>query len=122
MLRRVGIGARRQPDVLRAVRTRGEAFRAVEDVVVAVLDGAQLQRCEVAAGVGLGVAERKLHLAARDRRQEALPLLIGPEAHQGRADLLRGDGRLRGADVVHRLPEQVLLFERTVLAAVFGRP
>ena len=86
VLRGVGIGARREPDVVGVLRVRREDLLAVDDVVVAVADGARLERGEVGAGAGLGVADAEESSPCRMPRQQRLLLRLGAELHDRRAD------------------------------------
>ena len=73
----VGIGAGHQVDVRGVVRRGGVHLLAVDDVLVAVADGAALQAGQVGSRLGLGEAEGKGNLAANDAGQELLFLLFG---------------------------------------------
>src|SRR3546814_6766349 len=61
-------------------------FRSVDHVVVAVAHGARAQRRQVGARRRLGVADREVHLALQDARQDVAALRVGAELHQRRAD------------------------------------
>ena len=93
MLRRLRVGAHE-----RVHRVRGERLRpqllAVHDVLVAVAHGAALQRGEVGAAAGLGVALRPVDLAGRDRRHVLGLLLLRAVDHEQRAE----EHRARPAD------------------------
>src|SRR6202035_2871474 len=67
-------GAAGQPDVVGGVRAGGEDLLPVDHVVVAVADGPGAQRGEVGARLGLGVADREVHLPGQDARQEEVLL------------------------------------------------
>src|SRR5208282_4702105 len=58
-------------------------FLAVDDKVVAVLDGASLKRGKIGAGAGLRIALAPDFVAGENLRQVALFLLVGPPMHQG---------------------------------------
>src|SRR5581483_9246980 len=80
-VRRVGlrVGLDDEPEHRPGARVRRPHLAAVHDVGVAAPDGDAADALRVAAGVRLGEAERGTLLAARHRRQEALPLLVVPE-------------------------------------------
>ena len=54
-----------------------EHLGAVDDVLLAVLDGAGLQGAHVAAAARLGEGQAAAHLPAGETRQEPVPLLLG---------------------------------------------
>ena len=86
VLGRLGLGARGEPDVRREVGGRGVDLLAVDHPLVAVADGARLERGEVGAGVGLGVAEGEVDVAGEHLGEELLLLLLGAVAHDHGAD------------------------------------
>ena len=109
------IGAAGQPDVVGVVGAGGEDLLAVDDVLVALADGGGAQRCQVGAGLRLGVADREVHLAGQDRRQELLLLRLAAVLLQRRSDGLQrhrgqrhvGAGRLVDEDLLFDRPEPV---------------
>jgi hypothetical protein len=71
-------GARGQPDEVGGLDTRGPELVAIDDEVAALQVDLQprrgLQGCQVAAGLGLGIADGEDGLAAGDAGQEAVLL------------------------------------------------
>jgi len=65
---------------------------AVDDVVIAFPNGPGLQRSEVRAGSGLGIALAPPVLHRDDAWQESLLLRRAPELHDHRRDHLRPEG------------------------------
>ena len=110
VLRRVGIGARGEPDVVGVVGVGREDLLAVDHVVVAVADGARRERGEVGAGAGLGVADAEVELALQDAGQQLRLLLRAvPNCMMRRADRVDRDDRQRRARAVGLVPEDELL-------------
>ena len=123
VLRRVRVGARHEEAPVRLVRVGRPDLGAVEHVVVAVLDRSHLQRGEVGAGVGLGVALAPDDVAGEDVRDQLFLLLLGAVDHECRAGVVDADdGRVRRAKVRQLLGKDDLLHERQVLPAVLRRP
>lgn len=118
----LGIGTACEPHVVGGIGAGGEDFVAVDDPLVAVGDGAGLERGEVGAGFGLGVADREDDVAGQDARQEALLLLVGAVLHQCRADRVDGDERERETRALHLVEEHELFLDGTALPAVFFGP
>ena len=87
MLRRVRVGAREQEDPVGVVRLAGPDLLTVDHEVVAVPDGARLQRREIGAGAGFAVALAPLHLARRDAVEVLLLLLVAAVDHDRRAEV-----------------------------------
>ena len=81
-----------------------------------------LQRGEVGAGAGLGVADREVQLALEDPREEVLLLLVGAVAHDRRPDRVERQVGDRYAGDGGRVGEDQLLDHRAGLAAVLLRP
>ena len=122
VLLHVGVRPCCEPDVVSVPGERGPGLLAVDDELVAVADGSALQRSEVGAGIGFGVADTEGDLPAGDLRQEEVLLLLGAVLHQGRADGVDREHRDRCADG-HRLVEHHELFDGGVAAtAVFLGP
>ncbi len=81
----VGVGARDEHAPLGVLGAAGPDLLARDDPLVAVLDGAGLQRREVRARLGLGESLAPDLLAGEDRREVALLLLVVAPDHQRRA-------------------------------------
>jgi hypothetical protein len=122
VLGRLGIGAAREPDVVGVGGEAREDLLPVDDPLVAVEDGARLERRQVGARVGLGVADREVDLAAQDSRQEELLLLVRPVLHDRRRDGVDGEHGHRRAGPHRLVEEDVLLDRRHAAAAVLLRP
>ena len=123
---RVGVGDRHDDQEVGDRRVGGEPLAAVDDPVVAVLDGARLQQRRVAArGVGLGHRERRAQVAGQQRVQPLLLLVLraGQREDLGVARVRRlvaerdRRERLRAEDLVH----QAELDLAEALAAEVGR-
>ena len=84
-LARVRVGAGDEHAPLGVLGARRPDLLAGDDPVVAVADGAGLERGEVRAGLRLGEALTPDLLAGEDRLQEPLLLLVGPPRHERRA-------------------------------------
>ena len=82
----VRIGAHQREDPVGLVGVGGPDLGARHHEVIAVALGLGLERGEVGAGVGLGVALTPADLAATDLRQVLALLLLGAVAQQGRPD------------------------------------
>src|SRR6185369_3320164 len=91
-------------------------------VVVAVADGARLERGEVGAGPRLGVADAEDELPLEDARQQRRLLRRGAELHDRRPDGVDGDDVQRRPRAIGLVPEDELLERRAALAAVLLRP
>ena len=76
MLGHLGVGAGGQPDVVGVAGQRGVDLLPVDDVLVAVADGPGLQRGQVGARLGLGVADAEVDVAGQDLGQEEVLLLL----------------------------------------------
>ncbi len=122
VLRRVGIGARREPDPVGVVGVGGVALLPVDHVLVAVAHGARRERGEIGARAGLGVAHAEEQLALHDAGQQLRLLLRRSVLHQRRSDRVDGDDRERRARAIGLVPEDELLDRRAALAAVLARP
>jgi len=122
--RGLGVGAGQQHHPVRDVSQRGPDLLAVDHPVLAVLHRASLERGQVGAGVGLGVALAPDLLAGEDFGGVALLLLFGPvgdDRGAGHADAQDvQDGR--GLGQRHLLLQDQLLHEGESLAAVFLGP
>ena len=122
MLGRIGIGPARQPDVVGEVGDRREDLLAVDHPLVSVAHGLGLQRRQVGAGPGLGVADGELDLAGQDLGQELLLLLVGAELHDRRRHRVHRKHRHRRAGPERLVVEDELLDGGAVLAAVLLGP
>ena len=122
MLRCVGIGANREPDVVGLVGAAGEDLAAVDDVLVSVAYRPRSQRGEVGARLRLRIADRAVQLAPEDGGQEARPLVVGSEPHDRRPDRVHGDERERRTRPLHLVEEDELVGGRPALSAVLLRP
>ena len=65
VLLHVGVRPCCEPDVIGVPGERGPGLLAVDDELVAVADGSALQRSEVGAGIGFGVADTEGDLLRR---------------------------------------------------------
>ena len=74
---RVRVGAGQQAEGVARLGVGDEHLGAVDHVLLAVLDGAGLQRADVAAAARLGEGQAAAHLPAGQARQELVPLLLG---------------------------------------------
>jgi hypothetical protein len=114
-----GIRPRQQHHPVRDVREGGPHLLAVDHVVLAVLDRAGLERCQVRARVGLRVALAPDLLAGEHLGRVALLLLLGAVGVDGGAGHADGenveDGRRLGQG--HLLLKDHLLHEREAAAA-----
>ena len=86
MLGRLRIGADQAEDPVGLVGIAGPDLLAVDQPMVALVLALGLQRGEVGAGAGLGIALAPADLAARDLGQEVLLLLLGAIFEQRRAE------------------------------------
>ena len=115
-------GSAQEPQVVHVLGVGLPALLAGHHVGVAAKLGAAAHRGEIGAGLGLRVAEREVELAASDRRQPALLLLLGSVARDGLRDDSRGERVARGARVGHLVPQDVLAGERVAGSAPFDGP
>ena len=101
----VGVGAADHDHQVGHDAVADEGLRAVEHVVVALVDGRRADALQVAAGAGLGHRDRRDDLAADQAGQPALLLLVGPELRDvGDDDVaVHGEARAAGADLGHLL-------------------
>ncbi len=117
---RVGPGG--QPDVVGVLDGAREDLLAVDHVLVPVAHGPRLQRRQVGARRGLGVADGEVDLAAEDAGEDPLLLLVGAEGHQGRTDAVQGEQGQRHPRPVRLLDEDHLVDRAPGLAAVLDGP
>ncbi|KAK0334014.1 hypothetical protein LTR94_018300 [Friedmanniomyces endolithicus] len=97
MFGRLRIGADQAEDPVGLVGVGGPDLLAVDDPVVAAILRLGLDRGQVGAGAGLGIALAPADFAAHDLGQEPLLLFFGPEGQKRRAqhpDAETGQGRL----------------------------
>ena len=81
----LGIGRRHQLQKIGALGVRDEALVAVDDIVIALADGARLHAAGIAAGLRLGLREGRRLLAAQQRIEIALlHLLRQPQQDRAR--------------------------------------
>ncbi len=117
MLGGVGIGAHRQPDVVGHVGATREDLGAVHDVLVTVTHRPGLQRSQVGARLGLGVADGEVDLSGQDGGEEERLLLLGAETHDRRAHRVHGDEGERGTGPTGLVEEDELVGGGATLAA-----
>jgi hypothetical protein len=122
VLGRIGVGAGGQPDVVGVAGQRRVDLLAVDDPLVAVLDGGGAQRRQVGPGRGLGVADRRMQLAGQDAGQEERLLLVRPELLDRLAHRVDAQERDGGADPPSLVEEDELLDLAAALATVLLRP
>ena len=123
VLRRICVRARQQHHSLRAVRAGRPDLLAVDDVVVAVLHRARLQRRQVGPGPRLAETLAPEVVAGQDARQVLALLLLRPvddDRRPGEPDRQEVRPRRRGAR--HLLVKDELLHHREPGAAVRLRP
>ena len=118
----VGIGARREPDVVGVRRAAGEHLLAVDDVVVAVAHCGGAQRRQIASRRRLGVADRELDGAVQDRGQELLLLLLGAALRERRPDGVERDERDGRVHPLRLLEEDELLERGEAPSAILFGP
>ena len=80
------VGRRDQLREMRLVGAGDEALHAVDDVVIALAHRGRAHAAGIAAGVGLGLGQAPVQLAA-DGRQQVLLLLLVVEVIEDRADV-----------------------------------
>ena len=118
----VGIGAHRQPHVVRHVGAAGEDLGPVHHVLVTVAHGPRLQRGQVGAGFGLGVADGEVDLAGEDGGEEEALLLFAAEAHDRRPHRVDGHEREGCAGATGLVEEDELVRGGATLAPEFLGP
>ena len=118
-----GIRAHEAEDPVRVMRERGPDLLPRHHVVVALAHRLGLERRQIGARAGLGVALAPEVVAAVDARQEALLLGVGAEAqqHRGAHPETEGDQR-RGGREAALLLEDVALGDAPARAAPLHRP
>ena len=122
VLVRTRVGAAGEPDVIGAVRTAGEDLGSVHHEEVALAHGPRLERGEVGARAGFGVADREVDLAGQNAGQEAPLLRLAPARDQGRADRVERDEGQGGAGAPRLFGPDLLLDGGAPLAAPFPGP
>ena len=118
----VGVGAAGQPDPVGVLDQRGPHLLAVDHPLVALAGGLGLQRRQVGARAGLGVADREVQVAGEDLREEELLLLVGAVAHDRRPDRVERQVGDRHPGHGRGVGEDQLLDHRARLAAVLLGP
>jgi hypothetical protein len=118
----VRIGPCGEPDVVGVIGKARPQLLAVDDPVVAVANGARLERREVGAGVGFGVADREQHFATQDARQKITLLRFAAVLLNRRPDGADGEEREGEPGALGLFGEDVLLDGRSPLAAVLRGP
>ncbi len=116
-----------RPGVVRAVTTKtsphagvgDEDLRAVEDPVIALLDGRRRRSARVRAGARLGEAEAAQHRARREVRHPLRALLVGPELDDRRRAEV---GVLADGEPVRRIDLAQLVHRHDVRQVVHPRP
>ncbi len=124
MLGRLGVGADQTEYPVGLIGVGGPDLLAVDDPVVATIFRPRLDRGQVGAGAGLGIALTPADLAAHDGRQEALLLFLGAKGQQRRAqhpDAEAGQGHL-GLDAAHLGGQHLGLFAGQAAAAIGAGP
>jgi hypothetical protein len=93
------VGDGKNDRYLRVLAGGDELLDAVEDEIVAIAVGAGGDRRRIGAGMRLGEAEAAEHLAARQRLQPVLLLLVAAVLHRDAAGqrILHADDRRGGA-------------------------
>src|SRR5438093_6161421 len=85
VLRRIRARADQQDDPVREVRARRPHLLAVDDEVVALIDGARTEARQIGAGAGLGEALAPDLVGVEDRGEMAALLLLGAPVDESRA-------------------------------------
>ena len=125
VFRHIRIGAHEAKHPVRMVGVRGPDLRAIDDVVVAILDRAGLQPGEVRTGSGFAVSLAPPDFAARDFRNVLPALLRRAEFQQRWADHARPHAAAQGRprmDALEFLVQHLRLLLRQAAAAVFRGP
>ncbi|SKT64792.1 Uncharacterised protein [Mycobacteroides abscessus subsp. abscessus] len=113
----LGRGACRDDDEIGSRTVGDERLGAVDDPVVAVLDGRCLEGRQIGATRGLGHADRGDHLAATELGQPALLLLVGGQLDEVRGDDVEVNGHRGGQG---RAGAGQFLLQYRVVAVVAG--
>ncbi len=119
----LGVGLGGQHQQIAELAVGDEDLLAIDHVIVAITDGARADGLQIAAGMGLGHAERADGLAADHLRQPLLLLRLGAEGKDVGRNQIRVDEKAgtAGADapqfLEHDHIEQIVQAE----AAVFFR-
>ena len=104
----LGARATEQPQVVGVLGVGLPALLTVDHVGLALASRATAQARQVRAGLGLGVGEREVQLAALDRGQPALPLGVVAVAGDRLGHDARGERWSRGPRVGDLVPQDVL--------------
>ena len=118
----VRVGAAGQPDIVGVVSAGGPDLLAVHDVLVPMADRGGAQRGEVGTGLRFGIADREVHLAREDRRQEFLLLHLGAVHLKSRPHGLQRDSGQRYVGAGRLVDEDLLLDGPIAEASVLGGP
>src|SRR5208283_1104679 len=119
-----GIGAGQEEHPLRVMGQRGPYFRAIDDEMAVLLDGAGLQRGEVRAGVGLRIALAPDFRAGEDILEMGAFLFVRSpmdERWADQPDAGTGEGHT-AADQFELLLADDLLQRGPAATAIFARP
>src|SRR5438128_167491 len=106
------------------MRARGPHLLAVDQEMVALVDGAGAQAGEVGAGAGLGIALAPDLVTAENLWQVPFLLVLRAPMNKGRPQEAHpdGPGQDRGAGAEILLVEDDLLHEADAAAAIFLGP
>ena len=124
VLRRVGISTDEAEDPVGLVGVAGPDLLTVDDIVIAPIHRLRLQAGEVGARARLRIALAPANLAADDRRQMLLLLVLGAELQQRRAEHPNAEAVQRRAsvDARHFLLQHLRFGRRQAAAVIFLRP
>ncbi len=116
---RLRIGASRDTEDLADARVGDENFRAVQDVMIAFVDGGRLGASRIRPGARLREAKTAQNLSGREQGDEATLLLLRTEIHDR-----RGAERGMGADGdgVTRIDFRELMDDGDVRQVIHPRP
>src|SRR5262249_8480820 len=118
-----GIGAAEDKYPVGEMAERRPGFLAVDNVMIALAFGPRLQRGEVGASAGLGIALAPKIRPLKNARQVIIFLLLIAEGHQNRPQHHRPEGRDRqGLRPGALLLKNVSLSRGPAGSAVFLRP
>ena len=119
----LGGGAHEAENLVGILAQRGPGFLAIDDVIIALADGAGLEAGEVGAGTGLGIALAPPIRAVENARQNVGFLLFGTEFDQDGAEHAQTEGHdARRVGQGAFLVEDMALHGIPARAAIFDRP
>src|SRR5262249_61895880 len=95
-LGRVWGGANQEEAPISEMRARGPHLLAIDDEMIAMVDGAGSQTRQIPAGVGLGIALAPQLVGAKDARQVPPFLLFGSPVDERRAQQVQRTGGRQG--------------------------